>query len=190
MDSAAVLTDQQRLLRFRKVIEQKKFRKNLTISKTEQRKRRSKSEPSTSTQKRVKEVTTPVPIVDPIIFNPEPPAFHEEEEEAQQHQVYQLPEQIQLQHSQDLQLHKLKNSTEALQRKIASIVQCHEITFAEREDIFFEKLDNISDGNLGSDISREEFLSYIRSESENFRKFALLHKYVYHTDRCQSVFIV
>ena len=174
MDSAAVLTDQQRLLRFRKVIEQKKFRKNLKVSKTE-RKRRKKDESSTSNlRKRVKEVKAE-PIVDPIIFASEPPQLHEVE---QQHQQPEPIEPIQQQQQQNLQLHKLSNSTAALQRKIETIVKCHEITFAQTDDIFFRKLDNISDGDLSFDITREDFLAYVKSESDNFRNFALQYKYV------------
>ena len=175
MDSAAVLTDQQRLLRFRKVIEQKKFRKNLKVSKTERKRRRKKDESSASNlRNRVKEVKAE-PIVDPIIFASEPPQLHEVEQQHQQ------PEPIQQQQQQDLQLHKLSNSTAALQRKIETIVKCHEITFVQTDDIFFQKLDNISEGDLFFDITREDFLSYVKSESENFRSFALQYKYVYLT---------
>ena len=153
MDPAAVLTEQQRQLRFRKFIERKKGQKNVPETGIKKIKRSEsglcpeKVKPSTSQQQ------------------------HRHRQVQQQHR----PEQ---QQDDPRQLQMLNKSTASLQAKITTIVQCHKTTFAQSDDIFLQKLDNISEEDLSLNINREEFFSYIEKISASFQKFSLLQKYL------------
>jgi hypothetical protein len=151
MDPGAVLTEQQRQLRFRKFIERKKEKKNGLETGSKKVKR---PESGHCSEKSKGSSCNSFPLLP----------------KTQQNQH----DQLQVEDLQQLQM--VHKSTASLQAKIATIIENYESTFPHTGDIFLQKLDSISEGDFSLDLKRGEFFAYIERISANFKRFALLQK--------------
>ena len=149
MDADAVLTEEQRQFRFRKVIERKNKRSKMSLDGE---------------------------AVSPARSTLCPPLTSEQQQQQQQQQQQHHHQQQQQQQQQyDI---SMENWADSFQSRVEMIVQNYQMLKLNYtlSDKLFAKLDSFGNEDLNSKIDTNELLSYIIGMSEEFRHFANLHR--------------